>query len=119
MNFTYSIVKQDLIHILNLEGELIESSQASNLVQDLDKLILNNQNRFIINLANLKYMNSSGLNILIQILTKSRKSGGEAIMTNVEPRIKNLLIITKLNTIFEISSSIENATEKMNKLIEN
>ena len=66
-----------------MQGSLIEKNQADKLIQEVNEIILNNNIRFIIDLSDLKYLNSSGLTILIQILTKARKAGGEAV---IEPR---------------------------------
>jgi len=53
--------------------------------------------------------------VLINILTKSRNSGGEAIITNVPEKINNLIITTKLNTVFAVTKSIEEALEMLTK----
>ncbi len=119
MNFIYDIKKEGQIHILTMQGDLIEKSQADSLMQEINNIILNNNIRFIINLGELKYLNSSGLTILIQILTKSRKAGGETIIANVGKRINELLVITKLNTVFTVAQSIEEATSKLEKLTSN
>ena len=57
-------------------------------------------------------MNSSGLNVMINVLTKSRKAGGEVAIANVTKKIKELLIITKLNSFFNVSESIDEAFAK-------
>jgi len=53
-------------------------------------------------------MNSSGLNTLIQLLTKARVAGGEAVLYNMNKKINELILITKLHTLFKIA-----ATRKM------
>jgi anti-anti-sigma factor len=53
-------------------------------------------------MSDFKYMNSTGLNTLITILTRARKAGGEAIVCSVPDNIKSLLAITKLNSIFTV-----------------
>lgn len=119
MLFEYKITKQGQIHILTMQGDLIEKSQTDQLMQQVNDIILNNNIRFIIDLGALKYLNSSGLTILIQILTKSRKAGGETVIANVGKRIKELLVITKLNTVFTVADSVEQAISKIDKLVSN
>jgi anti-sigma B factor antagonist len=119
MHFTYTITKQAQIHIITMQGDLIESSQADKLMQEVDDVILNNNIRFIIDLGALKYLNSSGLTILIRILTKARKAGGETIIASVGKRIKDLLVITKLNTVFTVADTVEQGITKLNKLVSN
>ncbi|MBI4947838.1 MAG: STAS domain-containing protein [Bacteroidetes bacterium] len=119
MFFTHTVKKKGAIYIFALTGELIEKNQAEKLMQDVDEVILNNNIRFIIDLSALKYLNSSGLTILIQILTKARKAGGEAVIAHVGKRIKELLVITKLNTVFSVTDTVEQGISKLNKLVSN
>src|SRR3974377_1839930 len=119
MFFTYTSKKQGNIHILKLTGELIDKNQTEKLIQEVNDIISNNHVRFVVDLGELKYLNSSGLTILIQILTKARKAGGEAVIAHVSKRIKDLLVITKLNTIFTITESVESGITKLNKLASN
>lgn len=119
MLFSYTIKKEGQIHIIKMEGDLIEAGQADKLMQDVDDAILNNNIRFVIDMGALKYLNSSGLTILIRILTKARKAGGEAVVASVGKRIKELLIITKLNTVFTVADSVEQGIAKINKLVSN
>ena len=119
MHFTYSVKKQGTIHILTFEGDLIEKNQADKLIEAVNDTIVNNHNHFVMDLGNLKYLNSSGLTILIQVLTKARKAGGEAVIANVGKRIKELLVITKLNTVFTVADTVEQGIAKLNKLVSN
>ena len=63
----------------------------------------------IIDLAEMLYLNSTGLSIFIQILTKVRNNGGDVVVVNVPEKINKLLVITKLNSVFNIKDSVENA----------
>ena len=116
MLFTYIIKKEGQVNVITLQGDLIEAIQASKLMQEIDEIILENNVRFVIDMSAVKYLNSSGLTILIRILTKARKAGGEAIISCLGKRIKELLVITKLNTVFTVSESVEEGISKLNKL---
>ncbi|MCH1612689.1 MAG: STAS domain-containing protein, partial [Flavobacteriales bacterium] len=63
----------------------------------------------------LEYINSSGFNSLLKILTKSRNMGGDTFLCNINSVIETLLITTKLNTIFKVENKIENLKDFMNK----
>ena len=119
MFFTHTVKKQSNVYIFALTGELIDKNQADKLMQDVDEVVLNNHIHFILDLSALKYLNSSGLTILIQILTKARKAGGEAVIAHVGKRIKELLIITKLNTVFTVADTVDEAIAILNKLVSN
>lgn len=113
MTFDYKIEKKSGINVFLLKGELIDKALASGMLVEIDNLIENKENKLILNLSELKYINSSGLNILINILTKSRKSGGEVVITNVSKKVNELLLMTKLNTVFIVTDSVEDAVAKL------
>jgi anti-anti-sigma factor len=60
-------------------------------------------------MENLSYMNSSGLNTLIQLLTKARVAGGEAVLCNMNKKINELILITKLNLLFKVTQTSDEA----------
>ncbi|MDQ3190502.1 MAG: STAS domain-containing protein, partial [Bacteroidota bacterium] len=76
MDFNYQIVVKKDIIIVSLAGELIEKHQAQNLMDELSIRIAET-NKILLNLNDLKYLNSVGLNVMINILTKFRTAGGE------------------------------------------
>jgi anti-sigma B factor antagonist len=67
------------------------------------------RNRFVINLGAVKFINSNGLGLLINILTKSRKAGGDAVLSNVPDELNRLLAMTKLNSIFSTAATPQEA----------
>ena len=65
--------------------------------------------KWAIDMEKLLYMNSSGLNTLIQLLTKARVAGGEAVLFNMNKKINELILITKLNTLFKVTETRDEA----------
>ncbi|HNQ13322.1 MAG TPA: STAS domain-containing protein [Bacteroidia bacterium] len=105
MEYNYRIEKRESHNIIYLTGNLIELNQSKELLDEVTALIANNSINFVLNLQEFKYMNSTGLSVLISILTKARKAGGEAVICNVPENIKSLLSITKLNNVFSVAES--------------
>jgi anti-sigma B factor antagonist len=102
MEFTYRFEEKKDYSLLHFSGNLIEKNQAQDMFRSFDELLNRDQKKFVIDMTDFKYMNSTGLNTLITILTKARKAGGEAIVCSVPDNIKSLLAITKLNSIFTV-----------------
>ena len=115
MRFSFKLEEEKNIAIIYLMGDLMERGDAIHLIAKIDELINLNQHTFILNLSELKYMNSTGLNLLISILSKARNHGGEALVTEVSAKIKELLVVTKLNTVFTITDSNKKAIEMIEK----
>ena len=105
MIFEHQILKEENHALIKLSGDLIEKGQAQSLLQACDELLKENCVKWAIDLENLKFMNSSGLNVLIQLLTKSRVAGGESVLFNMNKKINELILITKLNTLFKVADS--------------
>jgi len=114
MEFNYTLEEKDGLAIFKIIGNLIEKSQAIPLLEDVEECIMKDINEIILDMTDFRYLNSTGLNIFINILTKARRSGGEVVICSVSPKIKELLIITKLNTIFLVSDHLEDAIKLLN-----
>ena len=65
-------------------------------------LVVNGQTKILLNLGEVSYIDSSGLGELVAAFTAVKNSGGELKMLNLTKRVKDLLQITKLYTIFDI-----------------
>jgi anti-sigma B factor antagonist len=117
MSFNFDTENGPDSTIISLEGKLMEKDQALELLDCVEDNLADDINRFIINLSKLEYMNSSGLNVLVNMLTKARSNGGEVIIANVSDKVNQLLIITKLNTVFSVAASIEEAEKMLNETL--
>lgn len=99
------------IVVLELSGKVMGGPDASLLSEKLHELVDKNKTKVIADLSKVSWMNSSGLGILIGGLTTMRNNGGDLKLVNVTERIKSLLIITKLITIFETFENLEEAVK--------
>ena len=102
MSFKYSIQKSEDNVQLDLSGRLMEKSQAIEMLEEYEQLIEEGNKNFTLNLRELAYLNSSGLNILISMLSKARKAGGELMVSNLSDKVRELFLITKLNAVFTL-----------------
>lgn len=115
MIFDYKFKVDNGVHIYQLSGELVDRNQATGMLAQIDAAIEKGENKVLLDLADLKYINSSGLNIFINILTKARKASGDVAICCVNKKINELLVITKLNSVFNVSSSTQEAKAILNK----
>jgi anti-sigma B factor antagonist len=113
MTFGFTTSQQNGITIFHLEGEIIDKAQATGFLDEVTKFIASGKNRFILELSGLKYMNSSGLNVLVNTLTKARNAGGEVTVCNLSKKVNDLLVITKLDSIFHIIPTLDEAVKKL------
>jgi anti-sigma B factor antagonist len=99
MSLSIEIRRIDHVIILELAGRL--SVLEFRLRQLAVELIERGEWHFIVNLANVSYLDNSGLGQLCWIYTVVRNRGGDMKLLKPTPRIKKLLSITKLDTVFQ------------------
>lgn len=103
MNFAQEIKGNTLI--LRISGDLIGEDNGMQLISAVNEAVSHQVKICIIDISGLRYINSSGIGVLITILTKFRNKGGEVYLMNPSENVTKLLIITKLNSIFQIIKS--------------
>ena len=97
--------------IIELKGNVMGGEDTKEFNELLHKLIDKGKTRIVIDLGSVKFMNSSGLGMLIGGLTTVKKADGIFKLANVTEKIESLVIITKLITIFETYDSVDKAVE--------
>lgn len=95
-----TINEQDDRIIVVLEGEL-DTAAAQETEQTLQPLMDNNGRDILFDCAQLDYIASSGLRILISILKSARTQGRKVIMKDVNDDIKNVFKLTGFINLFE------------------
>lgn len=99
------------IAILALKGKLLGGSETEELHGKLRQLQQRDINKIILDLRQVKRLNSSGLAALMVAKASLRNAGGDLKLVNVEGEVHSLFMITKLITIFETFSSVDRALE--------
>lgn len=95
--------------ILRIEGDLIGEDNGTQLIEAVNEAVSHKVVTCIVDISELRYINSSGIGVLITILTKFRNKGGEVYLMNPSESVKKLLAITKLNAIFQVVASEDEA----------
>jgi len=112
----YSSTVEDQILKIDFEGDLIGENNGLQLVE-LTNDALNTGVRYcLINLEKVRYINSSGIGVLITMLTKLRNKKGELYLIKPSEHVKKLLVITKLQAIF---NTVENESQALEKISQN
>jgi anti-sigma B factor antagonist len=117
MSLSIEIRTLDCAVVLELSGRvsILEEHDLRRVAWDL---IEQGERNFVINLANVSYLDNSGLGQLCWIYTVLRNRGGEMRLLKPTPRIKRLLTITRLDTVFICFDRETDAIESMNVLAE-
>ena len=104
----------DGILIIDCHGRIVFGEESAMLRDTIRKLISENQ-RIVLNLGVVNYIDSGGLGTLVSLYTTARTSGGSIKLANLTQRVGDLLQVTKLVTVFEVYPSEEEAIESFRK----
>jgi anti-sigma B factor antagonist len=113
MKYSHSIDKGVLK--ITFSGDLIGESNGPDIVEIVNDAISQSVKYGLVDLTDVRYINSSGIGVLITIHTKFKNKSGELFLINPSEHVKKLFIITKLQSIFNIVLSESEALSKISK----
>lgn len=108
MSFDIHETDREGICILALKGRLTVG-EASTVREKVTQVVAAGKIRVIFDLANVDYIDSTGLGSMVICFTTLKKAGGALKLVNPNKRNIELLLLTKLHTIFEVFSEEQDA----------
>lgn len=97
------------IAILDLSGRLVLSPEATDLRRKLARIVEDGSKNAILNLKEIHFIDSSGLGYLVVAHSTFEDAGGAMKLLHLSKRSAELLILTKLTTVFEIFDDEQDA----------
>jgi anti-sigma B factor antagonist len=94
--------KVEDVTLVDISGQIILGPETGQLRNTVHDLVSRGDKKIILNLAEVSYIDSSGLGELIASYTTVRNQGGQLKLLNLNKKVKDLLLITKLYTIFDV-----------------
>ena len=101
--------KQGDALVLSLRGEIDLHNSPELRTLLLDLMSRSNPKRLVLDLGQVPYMDSSAIAVLVEALQKLRKTAGRVFLVNLQPRVKGLLEIARLVSIFTIAKDEQEA----------
>ena len=98
---------------INLSGDLIGSPDTDQLLQSVNNYLGEAVTHCAVDLSDIRYINSTGIGVLVSLLTKFRSRGGELVLINPAEHPKKMLTLTKLNNIFIVAPTAEAARQQL------
>src|SRR5262245_32371743 len=89
------------ITILDVQGTVTVGEQAERLRDKVRSVVQEGARRVLVNMAGISYVDSAGLGELIAAYTTTKRQGGTLKLLSTTKRLTDLLVITKLATVFE------------------
>jgi anti-sigma B factor antagonist len=91
------------VTIVDLSGRIVLGDGSAGLRDLVHNLVSEGNKKILLNLRNVDYIDSSGLGELVSAFTSMRSQGGELKLLYLTTRVRALLQITKLLTVFDIT----------------
>lgn len=97
------------VAIVTVSGNMMGGPETASLHEKVKSLMSDGIKKMVIDLSKVKWMNSSGLGVLMSCWGSLRKEGGNLKLANVSEKIDSLLMITQLVQFFETYETVERA----------
>lgn len=103
MALTIASREVDGVTVLDLNGRITLGEGSVQLRDAIRDLISKGQTRILLNLGDVNYIDSSGLGELVSAYTTARNQGATLKLLRLTKKVHDLLQLTKLYTVFDIS----------------
>ena len=115
MSMKVSTRQVDGITILDLSGRITLGEGSVTIRDAVRDLLAKGQKKVLLNLGDVNYIDSSGIGELVSGFTTVKNAGGELKLLNLTKKVHDLLQITKLYTVFDISDNEISAISSFTK----
>jgi anti-sigma B factor antagonist len=105
----------DDVTLLDLRGRIVLGTENVSLRERVNQLVEGGHTRIILNLEQVDYIDSVGLSSLVASFTAARKKGGDLKLLHLTKRVRDLLQITRLITVFETFENLDAAQKSFQR----
>ena len=102
------------VSVMDVAGRITLGEGSSALRDSLREMVAKNQKKILLNLGEVSYIDSSGIGELVSGFTTVTNQGGQLKLLNLTKRVKDLLQITKLYTVFDVHDDEAYAVRSFN-----
>ena len=102
MSMKISSRQVDGVTIMDCSGRITLGEGSVMLRDNVRELLAKGQKKIVLNLADVNYIDSSGIGELVSAFTTAKNQGGELKLLNLTNKVHDLLQITKLYTVFDV-----------------
>ncbi|MCL4304919.1 STAS domain-containing protein [bacterium] len=100
---------QNGIYIVGLSGKIMGGPESAQFHDAMKHALASSHKRVVIDLGEVEWMNSSGIGLLVSAYTTLKNAGAEMKLARTTDKIQSLLVITKLNSVFDSHDSVDAA----------
>jgi anti-sigma B factor antagonist len=102
MEMMTSVREVGRVAIVEITGRIVLGEECATLRKLISDLLSDGHKQILLNLAEVNYIDSAGLGQMVSAFTSVRKQGGELKLLKLTSKVRDLLQITRLYTVFDI-----------------
>ena len=95
--------------VLVPNGKIVIGEEVAALREKIKELLGQGNKNILLNFSNVSYIDSTGVGALVGSFTTIRNQGGQMKLTNLSQRVQDILLVTKLLTVFDVYEKEEDA----------
>jgi anti-sigma B factor antagonist len=112
MNITKKEI--DGVSVVALDGRIVLGEESNQLREQVKTLIAEGKKKIVLNMANVKYIDSAGLGILVAAHVSAKNQGAALHLCNLGDKFHDVLQLTRLLTVFSVYESEAEAVRSFN-----
>ena len=104
--------QDDVTHVEFIDRNILDEANIQLIGEEISGLVeAHPKPQLLINFTNVEHLSSAALGTLITINNKVRNRGGQLRLANIDPQIYEVFVITRLNKIFNIHETTDDAVK--------
>jgi anti-sigma B factor antagonist len=106
-------IRQDQqVTVISVEGE-VDASTSTDLGDSLDQLLADGHKKLVVDLQNVKFIDSSGLGALVRVYKHARSEASDICLASLQPPVKRVFELTRLDRVFDLHPDLDAAVRRL------
>ena len=107
----------DGVYVMALEGRIVMGAESHSLREKLKSVLAEGKKKIVLNMANLKYIDSAGLGALVAVHYSAKTQNASVRLCKLGKNVREVLQITKLVTLFDVYDAEAAAVSSLAELL--
>jgi len=103
------------ITVVGMKGEIVLGEESNAFREKIKELLMAGKKKIVLNVANVSYIDSTGVGVLVSCFNSARSHDGALKLVNVWSRFREVLQMTRLLTVFDTYDSESDAIQSFQK----
>ena len=108
------IRQEQQVTVISVDGE-VDAGNSTELGDSLDKLLSDGHKKLVVDLENVKFIDSSGLGTLVRVYKHARAESGDVCWASLQRPVKRVFELTRLDRVFDVHPDLAAAVQRLSQ----